>query len=149
MAMIPIPSDFSEFLRLLNENDVKYLLIGGYAVGYHGYVRATGDMDIWYKRDRENAGLLIKVLKKFGFDQVSMSVDMFTEPDNIVRMGVPPVRIELINTISGVTFEECYTERITDSLNGIPINIISLEKLKKNKKAAGRLKDLSDLEHLE
>ena len=117
---IELPLDFKEFLKLLNENEVRYLLIGGYAVGYHGYPRATNDMDVWIAVHPENAG----------------------------RMGVPPMRLEISTGISGVDFEECFASRIVDALDGIQVNIIDLPHLKTNKKAAGCLKDLADLENL-
>jgi len=148
MDTIPIPYDFSEFLKLLNEHKVKYLIIGGYAVSYHGYVRATGYMDIWIKRDKKNAKKMIQVLDKFGFNANNLQLDFFLNPKNVVRMGVPPVRIEIMNSISGVDFDDCYKKRVKDNWNNIPVSIISLDKLKANKRASGRLKDLSDLEHL-
>jgi len=100
MATIQLPSDFREFLKLLNSHDVRYLLIGGYAVNYHGYPRATGDMDIWVDRDPDNAEKVTTVLRQFGFRQASQ--ELFTEPGNVVRMGVSPLRIEVLTTISGV-----------------------------------------------
>ena len=149
MATIPLPSDFSEFLRLLNEREVKYLLIGGYAVGYHGYVRATADMDVWIRRDRENAVRVVQVLKEFGFGVSDLKPELFLSEQRIVRMGVPPMRIEILTSVSGVEFDECYASRIEERWDDVAVNIISLEKLKANKRASGRLKDLSDLDHLE
>lgn len=148
MATISLPPDFSEFLKLLQDHKVKYLLVGGYAVGYHGYVRATGDMDIWFEKDNENAKKLVNVLQNFGFNTNELSLDLFLKPDKVIRMGVPPIRIELMNAISGVEFSQCYDDRIEETWNGVNVNILSLDKLKANKKASGRLKDLSDLEHL-
>ena len=148
MATIPLPPDFSEFLKLLQDHEVKYLLIGGYAVSFHGYVRATGDMDIWIKRENENAKKLMNVLESFGFKTENISPELFLKPENVIRMGVPPIRIELMNSISGVEFSECYGNRVEEIWNGVRVNIISLDQLRKNKKASGRLKDLSDLEHL-
>ena len=110
-----LPPDFKEFLKLLASHQVEYLLIGGYAVGYHGYPRATADMDLWVAIRQENAEKLVAVLKKFGFDVPELSTNLFLRENQIVRMGVPPMRIELLTTISGVRFEECYSERITDS----------------------------------
>lgn len=149
MATIPLPPDFREFLKLLNDQKVKYLLIGGYAVGYHGYVRATADMDIWIARNPSNAERVVKALHKFGFDADKLSANLFLEIDQVIRMGVPPMRIEVLTSISGVEFKECYDTRIKESWDDISVNIISLEKLKQNKQASGRLKDLNDLEHLE
>jgi hypothetical protein len=149
MATIPIPNDFKEFLKLLNVHKVRYLLIGGYAVNYHGYVRATADMDIFVKPDKRNAERLVAALIEFGFDVEELSSGLFLNPDNVIRMGVPPLRIEIMSSITGVDFEECYENRIVDQLDDVTIHLISLDKLKKNKHAAGRLKDRNDLEHLQ
>ena len=148
MATTPLPPDFSAFLRLLNEYEVKYLLIGGYAVGYHGYVRATADMDVWVERERKNAERLASALADFGFDIPEVRPDLFLEEGRIVRMGVPPVRIEIQTSISGVEFGPCYAARVVAEWNDVSVNIISLEHLVENKRSAGRLKDLNDLEYL-
>jgi hypothetical protein len=146
--MIRLPPDFKEFLQLLNSYEIRYLIIGGYAVGYHGYPRATGDLDIWVAVERQNADKLASALQEFGFDSPEVSPELFLEENKVVRMGLPPVRIELVTTISGVSFEDCYAERIQDSLEDIPVNLISLQRLKENKRASGRYKDLNDLENL-
>jgi predicted nucleotidyltransferase len=148
MATIRLPNDFKDFLKLLNANRVEYLLIGGYAVGYHGYPRATGDMDIWVAVNPENAAKTVVALKEFGFDVPELSAELFLRQNQIVRMGVPPMRIELTTTISGVNFEECYAARVVAELDGVKVNLIHLRHLKINKKAAGRHKDLNDLENL-
>jgi len=148
MATIHLPPDFKEFLRLLNAHQIKYLLIGGYAVGYYGYPRATADMDIWIGMNPKNAGEVVTALKEFGFNVPDLSVEVFLKPNQIIRMGMPPVRIEILTTISGVSFEECYPERVKDELDGVQVNLISLRHLKINKKAFGRHKDLDDLENL-
>ncbi len=145
---IELPLDFKEFLRLLDANRVEYLLIGGYAVGYHGYPRATGDIDIWIARNPTNAQRMIAVLREFGFETPGLKTSLFLEDQRIVRMGYPPMRIEVTTGISGVGFDECYAERITDTLDGVEVNIISLRHLKLNKKASGRHKDLADLDNL-
>ena len=124
------------------------MLIGGYAVGYHGYPRATADMDIWIAIQPSNATKVVAVLKEFGFDVPELKPELFMQEDQIIRMGVPPVQIEIATTISGVEFEECYRERIIDELDGVLVNLISLKHLKINKKASGRHRDLDDLEHL-
>ena len=146
--MIHLPPDFKEFLRLLNEAEIEYLLIGGYAVGYYGYPRATADMDIWVAMHQQNAEKLVAVLKEFGFGVPELSVELFLTPDQIVRMGIPPVRLEITTTISGVDFATCYADRKIDLLDGVEVNLISIEHLKLNKRASGRYKDLNDLEHL-
>lgn len=148
MAIIRLPPDFKEFLNLLNSHQVEYLLIGGYAVGYHGYPRATADMDLWVAIHEQNAERLVTVLKKFGFNVPELSANLFMRANQIVRMGVPPMRIELLTTISGVSFEECYRERIIDEIDGVEVSIINLRHLRINKRASGRHKDLDDLGHL-
>ena len=145
---IQLPEDFREFLRLLNENSVEYLLVGGYAVGFYGYPRPTGDMDIWISNARKNAEKVKKVLDKFGFSSPELSVELFTQEKSIVRMGVPPFKLELITFIDGVEFDQCFAEKFTAEIDGVKVSLISLENLKINKKASGRLKDLNDLENL-
>jgi hypothetical protein len=148
MATIHLPPDFKEFLKLLKEYKVRYLLIGGYAVGYHGYPRATADMDIWVAMQSENANRVVSALKEFGFDMPQVSSELFMKDDQVIRMGVPPIRLEIFTTISGVKFEECYRERVVDKLDGVEVNLISLKHLKINKRASGRHSDLNDLEKL-
>jgi hypothetical protein len=148
MATPLLPEDFKEFLRLLNANKVEYLLIGGYAVGYYGYARATADMDVWIAPGVENAARTVSTLREFGFDVPELSEELLLEPDNILRMGIPPFRLEVLSSISGVSFAECYAERVVDIIDDVDVPIISLLHLRINKKASGRLKDLTDLEHL-
>lgn len=132
----------------MNANRVKYLLIGGYAVAYHGFPRATGDMDIWVDMEKTNAEKVVSALKSLGFDLPSLTPALFLKEDQIIRMGNPPYRIEISTTISGVHFEACYQNRIVAEIEGIETPIIDLCSLKTNKKAAGRYKDLNDLENL-
>ena len=148
MATVHLPPDFKDFLKLLKSHHVKYLLVGGYAVGYYGYPRATVDMDIWVLRDPQNAKDIVAALQEFGFKVPELSPQIFLKENQIVRMGVPPVRIEIITTASGVDFETCFAERLEIDLDGVGVNLISLKHLKENKKATGRYKDLNDLENL-
>ncbi len=148
MVATRLPEDLKEFLRLLKDNDVDYLLIGGYAVGYYGYPRATVDMDIWVATDQMNASKIVQVVKEFGFDTPDLSEQLITVQKKIIRMGMPPIRIEILCNIDGVDFQECYAKKIVDSIDGETVNIIDLESLKKNKQASGRSKDLADLENL-
>ncbi|MDA3958297.1 nucleotidyltransferase [Oceanispirochaeta sp.] len=148
MVSQSLPEDFKEFLRLLNEKKVDYLLIGGYAVGYYGYPRTTADMDIFVAINQNNAKKLKDVFIEFGMISNDLSVDLFLEPGNIVRMGLPPMRIEILNEIDGVDFEACYSNRNIVRIDDIMINLISLPDLKENKRKSNRYKDLDDLEHL-
>ena len=143
--MIQLAPDFKEFLRLLNSNKVEYLLIGGYAVGYHGYPRPTGDMDIWVSVKPANADSLVGALEQFGF---SCPKELLLEENKVVRMGVPPFRIEILTTIDGVNFSECYANRMQVLFDGVDVSLIGLAQLKLNKKASGRSKDITDLENL-
>jgi hypothetical protein len=143
-----LANDFKEFLRLLRAHGVEYLLIGDWAVGYHGYPRSTDDLDIWIAISPTNAERIVKVLSDFGFDVPELSTALFLQPDQIVRMGFGPVRIEVMTSVSGVQFEECYRERLETTLDDEPVSLINLHHLRLNKKASGRLKDLSDLENL-
>jgi predicted nucleotidyltransferase len=145
---ISLPPDFKEFLKLLKDKNIQYLLIGGYAVGYHGYPRATNDMDIWIPINSEIADQMVLALKEFGFNTPQLSKELFLKKNNIVRMGVSPMRIEILTTISGVNFEECFQQRVVDEIDGTEVNIISLEQLKINKKSSGRHKDMDDFENL-
>ncbi len=145
MATTRLPADFKEFLRLLNLSEVEYLLIGGYAVSYYGYPRPTGDLDIWIPRDPSNARKILGVLSEFGFH---CSVEVLLTPNQVVRMGVPPFRIELLTTIDGVNFSDCYGERVQAVIDEIDVKLISLPRLKENKKASARFQDIADLENL-
>jgi hypothetical protein len=122
--------------------------VGGYAVGYHGYPWATNDLDVWIAIHPDNAEQMVNVLREFGFDTPELTVEPFLKERNIVRMGVPPLRIEILTTISGVEFAACYAERVIDTMDGVEVNLISLSRLRENKKASSRFKDLDDLEHL-
>ncbi len=143
-----LPPDFKEFLKLLNSHSVEYLLVGGYAVGYYGYPRATADIDIWVARSPQNAEKLVAVLKEFSFNVPELTPELFLEENQVIRMGVPPFRIEIMTSASGVVFGECYAARMRAVIDDMEVNLISLSHLKTNKRATGRHKDLDDLEHL-
>lgn len=149
MATIRLTSDFKDFLRLLNENKVEYLLVGGYAVGYYGYPRATADIDIWVALNSINAKKIVTVIKKFGFNPPQLSEALFLTKGKIIRMGIPPFRIEILTEISGVDFDASFLKKTVQDIDGVMVNLISLDDLKVNKKASGRFKDLDDLENLE
>jgi hypothetical protein len=144
-----INKDFREFIELLNSNNVKYLVVGGYAVAFHGYPRYTKDMDIWIWINENNAKKLIKTLEEFGFSSLGLKKEDFLKPEYVIQLGYPPNRIDILTKISGLEFEKCYKSRVKTNMDGITIDFINLENLKKNKKAIGRFKDLADLENLE
>lgn len=148
MAKLELHPDFKDFLKLLNLHQVKYLLVGGYAVGYYGYPRATADMDIWIEISESNAEKIKNAFLDFQMSPEAISKELFLKKDTIIRMGIPPVRLEVITDASGVNFSDCYSRKQRIEVEGIPVNFISLQDLKINKKAVGRHKDLEDLEHL-
>jgi hypothetical protein len=105
-------------------------------------------MDIWIEMSKPNSKKIAATFRDFGMPNEAISESLFLEKNKVIRMGVPPVRLEVITSASGVDFNECYSNREVIEIDGIPINFISLQDLKKNKHAAGRYKDLEDLEHL-
>lgn len=140
--------DFREFIESLNSNKVKYLILGGYAIAFHGHPRYTKDLDVWLEMSDENASNVMKALEDFGFGHLDVSKEDFLNEGMVVQLGYPPNRIDLINSPDGVDFAECYASRIEVDIDGLKISVIDLENLKKNKKASGRLQDLADLEKL-
>ena len=141
--------DFKEFIQLLNDNQVKYLVIGGYAVAVHGHPRYTKDIDIWIEISEENAQKLVTALTQFGFESLGLTSDDFQTPNQIIQLGYPPNRIDLITNPDGIDFQTCYDSKIEVTLNDVPVKFINLDNLKKNKLASGRLQDLADLEKLQ
>ena len=140
--------DFKEFIQSLNDHNVRYLIIGGYAVAFHGHPRYTKDLDIWIELGQENAANILKALAQFGFGSLGLRQDDFLEPDQIIQLGSPPIRIDILTTLAGVDFDECFASKTVAAIDNIQMNFIDLENLKKNKKATGRLQDLADLENL-
>ena len=141
--------DFKEFIASLNDNQVRYLVVGGYAVALHGHPRYTKDLDIWVEHSHENAQALIKALAQFRMGSLGLSEEDFLVPDQVVQIGFPPNRIDILVSISGVEFPECFDRRVEVLLDGVNVHFIDLEHLKQNKKASGRLQDLADVENLE
>lgn len=141
--------DFKEFIGSLNDNQVRYLIVGGYAVALHGHPRYTKDLDVWVEKSPENARALIQALVQFGMGSLGLKEEDFLVPDQVVQLGYPPNRIDILMSVSGVTFADCFEQRVKVTLDGLEVNFIDLENLKKNKKASGRLLDLADIENLE
>lgn len=140
--------DFREFIELLNSNQVKYLVVGGYALALHGHPRYTKDMDVWILIHPENVKRVLKALHEFGFSQLDLTEQDFLTPGNVIQLGYPPHRIDILTQATGVIFEECYSSRISLTIDGLTVNFIDIENFKKNKQAVGRLQDLADLESL-
>ena len=140
--------DFKEFLQSLNENDVRYLVVGGYAVAFHGHPRYTKDIDIWIDLEEQNARKVVKALVDFGFSSLNLTPADFLEPDNVIQLGYPPRRIDLLIGLEGAAFEESYLARLEEEIEGIRVCFIDRENLARLKRAAGRPQDLADLDNL-
>lgn len=140
--------DYKEMLQLLSEEQVDFIIVGAYALGVHGYPRATGDIDIWVKPDNTNSRKLYKALIRFGAPLEQIEIDDFSEEGIIFQIGVIPRRIDIITKIDGVTYEEADEDKITVEVEGLMLPVISLDKLIKNKTATGREKDELDIKIL-
>ena len=148
MATIKLAKDFKEFLSLCLSREVRFMVIGGYAVVYHSRPRYTGDLDVWVDATPENADRVVAVLRDFGFHGDDVQPSMITDMKEIIRMGFEPMRLELFTRIPGVNFSECYERRVFVKIGRLMVPFIGLEDLKLNKRASGRLKDMQDLEEL-
>lgn len=140
--------DFKEFVELLIKYKAEYLIVGGYAVGVHGHPRYTGDLDIWLNPTSENAERILACVNEFGFASFGLKREDFTKEGNIVQLGYPPLRIDLLTQIDGVTFNECYQNKTQVEIEDILVNFIGYNDLLKNKKESGRLRDLDDINNL-
>ncbi len=140
--------DFREFVASLNASGVRYLVVGGYAVALHGHPRYTKDIDVWLEATPENAARVLVALDAFGFASSGIAQADFLIPDQIIQLGYPPNRIDLLTSLSGVDFADCYPARVQVDIDGVPVAFIDLENLKKNKRAAARTQDIADLENL-
>ena len=143
-----LPQDFKEFLQLLKKHHVEYLVVGGYAVGAHGQPGDTSDIDIWLKISETNAQKLIQVITEFDFGELGIEEQDFLAENNIIQMGVLPLRIDLMTSIEGVVFEQAYPKRDEILVDDFLLDIISYDDLVKNKSATGRLQDQADVEKL-
>ncbi len=140
--------DFKEFIELLNVNEVEYLVVGGYAVGFHGHPRYTGDIDFWVAISRENAEKIIVVLRDFGMGVLALQAEDFMKEDMIIQIGYEPNRIDILTSVTGISFDDCYSQKVRAEFDEITVDFIDIRNLKKNKAASGRGKDLGDLENL-
>lgn len=144
-----LSDDLSAFVGLLNEHEVEYVVVGGHAVAFHGYPRYTGDIDFLVRPEAANAQRIIDVLDAFGFGQAGLQTDDFLDLDAIVQLGRPPNRIDLLTSISGVSFDEVWNGRVAGELDGHAVTFIGRDALIRNKRASGRTKDLADIEELD
>ena len=145
---MPLNSDLREFVALLNSNEVEYLIVGAYAVAFHGYPRYTADLDVLVRPSSQNTGRLLRALKEFGFDSLGITPEDFQSPDCVIQLGVQPNRVDLLTSVSGVTFDEAWASRCLADLDGIPTNFIGREELIRNKEATGRKRDMGDADEL-
>jgi hypothetical protein len=141
--------DLSEFIGCCVARDVRFLVVGGYAVAAHGHPRYTKDLDVWVWVDAANADRLLAALDDFGFGSVGLAAEDFTRPGSVVQLGHPPKRIDLLTTIDGVEFDECWSRRVEIDVSGTTTAFIDLDDLIRNKRASGRLQDLADVEALQ
>lgn len=141
--------DFSAFIALLAEHEVRYLVVGGYAVAFHGHPRYTGDIDIWVERSPDNARRLSDALEAFGFGGLGLASDTLMEPDTVVLLGYPPNRIDLLTSLEGVSFDACFANHQAVEIDGVTVLFIGRQALLANKRALGRNQDLADLEKLD
>jgi len=140
--------DFKEFIKLLNDHNVKYLIVGGYALAFHGHPRYTKDIDVWIESSMDNADKLLKVLSDFGFESIELSSSDFLVSDNVIQLGLPPNRIDILTSVDGINFGESSSKAKVITIDNIAIHLIGINDLITNKMASGRLQDLADVEKL-
>jgi len=143
--------DFREFIECCIASEVEFLIVGGYAVAAYGHPRYTKDLDVWVLIDGTNADRLVDALGRFGFGSLGLTAADFSEPDTVVQLGYPPKRIDILMSIDGVDFADCRMRRTEMDVDGMtsPVPFISLDDLRRNKRASGRAQDLADVEALE
>jgi hypothetical protein len=146
--MMNLEADLREFIELLNALKVRYIVVGAFAVAYHGYPRYTGDIDLFIELSSENAQAIVNAIQQFGFGDLGLSTEDFLQEDQVIQLGVAPNRIDLLTFLSGVEFQEAWATRVQGEIAGLSVPVISKELLKKNKAASGRSQDIADLEYL-
>jgi len=148
LKRMDIQGDFKDLIGLLNQYGAAYLVVGGFAVAHRGFPRFTGDIDFWVKAEAENAERVVTALREFGFAGPDISAEDFTKPNQVVQLGYPPNRIDLLTSVTGLEFDECWKRRDTVEFEDVTIHFLGLEHLKLNKKLVARKKDEIDLENL-
>jgi hypothetical protein len=143
-----LQKDLREFIELLNALEARYVVVGAFAVAYHGYPRYTGDIDLFIDISVENGERLLNAIKEFGLGELGLTLSDLTHPDQVIQIGVSPNRIDLLTVLSGVSFAEAWASREPGEIDGVSVPFISRDLLKRNKTASGRLQDLADLEYL-
>ena len=143
-----VQEDFREFLELLNKHKVQFIIVGGYALAFHGAPRYTGDIDVFVKPDNANAKRIINALDDFGFGSLDLNISDFTDQNKVIQLGVPPIRIDIITSISGVTWEEADASKELGQFGDVDVSYIGKKQFITNKRAIGRKKDQADIEAL-
>jgi hypothetical protein len=145
---MPLPEDWRAFIESLNSNGVEYVIVGAVALAYHGFPRYTGDLDVLIRTSPQNAKRLESALAAFGFAALGLKAADFGEAYRVIQLGVPPNRIDLLTSITGVPFDEAWADRVEADVEGTPVNFISRQELIRNKRLTGRAQDKADLEAL-
>lgn len=140
--------DFKEFIQSLNDNHVRYLVVGGHAVAFHGHPRYTKDIDIWIEATQDNSERIIAALADFGFASLGLKSADFQQPGQVIQLGIAPTRIDILTSLLGVKFSECYVKRESATIDEVEVHFIDLENLKRNKSQTGRAQDIADVESL-
>jgi|SRR5882762_1873657 len=143
-----LQKDLREFIALLSTLEVRFLVVGAFAVAYHGYFRYTKDIDVFIEQSNENAQRLVEAIKRFGFADLRLTREDFLQANQVIQLGIEPNRVDVLTSLSGIKFDEAWASREHGEIDGIPVSFISREMLKRNKAASGRLQDLADLEYL-
>jgi len=144
-----IQKDFKEFFALFNAHKVEYVIVGGYALAFHGAPRYTGDIDVLVRAEEANAQKVLAALSDFGFSELDLSVNDFSDPDRVLQLGMPPVRIDILTSLTGITWQEASTDTLDLDYGGVPVKVVGRKALLTNKRATGRAQDLADIEALE
>lgn len=143
-----VQKDFKELLELFNRHNVEYMIVGGYALAFHGAPRFTGDIDIFVRPVSMNAKHIINALNDFGFESVGLSAADFEKPDNVIQLGVPPVRVDIVTSLTSISWESAFKSRVQGRYGDVPVSYIGREQFILNKRAIGRKKDFADIEAL-
>jgi hypothetical protein len=144
-----LAKDFEDFVRLLNKHEIEYMVVGGYALAFHGKPRHTGDLDIWINISDKNASRMLKVLNDFGMSSMGLKKNDFLKPGYMTQIGYPPLRIDILNSIDGVEFDDAVKQMNRIEIEtGLPLNYIGLNDFIKNKQASGRIQDLADIQEI-
>ena len=141
--------DFKELLSIFKDQNVEFLVVGAHALAAHGHIRATKDLDVWVSPTPENASRVLAALKEFGAPLHDLTATDLSSPGIVFQIGVPPVRIDILTEVDGLTFHEAWQDKVEATFSGVRVFVLSISALRKNKKASGRLQDLADLEALE